>query len=161
MRADLTLLPGAAQLDQLRSPATQKAPAKGAEAASQFEQIFLRKMLSALMKTTKLSPGSEMAGGEMYDTMVVDALSSSISDGGGIGIARLIEQRLDGGPSNAQGPPLPEDAHGSIEAKDTLSEQSALGRGAVREMPSSISDADRLYPVEVSLSDPGTSRRTR
>jgi Rod binding domain-containing protein len=161
-----------------------KAKSGGSDAAQQFEQIFLRKMLGSLMKTTKMGAESTMAGSDMYDTMVVDALSSSISDGGGIGLASVIQDRIDGR-SSARGP-LPGDVRGdeleatpgdllprqskepylplssATPAAIPLSRSSASGPGARLEIPSSISSLDRLSGVEAIVADdPPTPRRIR
>jgi Rod binding domain-containing protein len=68
---------------------------RSAEAAQEFEQIFLRQMLGALMKTTRLGPDSAMPGTDIYDSMVVDALSGSIAKSGGLGLAEIVQRSLD------------------------------------------------------------------
>ncbi len=160
MKADLSLLSTVDASAPLRR-APERAKPKSEEAAAQFEQIFLRKMLGSLMQSAKIGPQSKLSGGEMYDTMIVDALASSISAGGGIGIAEMIQSRIDAAPGSAQGPPpaaVVETA--PSESEHALSGQPANGRDGAQEMPSSISGGDRLSRMEVST-DHQTPRRTR
>jgi Rod binding domain-containing protein len=65
------------------------------EAARELEAVFLRQMLQALEKTTKVGGESSVAGQATYGSMVVDAVADSVAKSGGIGIAQLIEQSLD------------------------------------------------------------------
>jgi Rod binding domain-containing protein len=60
--------------------------------AREFEQIFLRKMLSSLEKTGKNTGGASSASsaGDAYGSMVVSALAEAVSKGGGIGLAEVI-----------------------------------------------------------------------
>ena len=59
--------------------------------AQEFEQIFIRKMLSSLEKTGQKQAGaSASAGGDAYGSMVVSALAEAISKGGGVGLAEVI-----------------------------------------------------------------------
>ena len=76
---------------------------RSARAAQEFEQIFLRQMLGALMKTTRLGPTSSIPGTDIYDSMVVDALSGSIAESGGLGLADVVERNL-----NARSPQVGE-----------------------------------------------------
>jgi len=60
-------------------------------AAREFEQIFLRKMLSVLEKTGRpQSSGAATAGSDIYSSMVVNSLAEAISTAGGIGLADVI-----------------------------------------------------------------------
>jgi Rod binding domain-containing protein len=94
----------ASGLDQ--SAATQETPAK-AEAgqvdgknaidpeklrlAREFEQIFIRKMLSSLEKSGRSMAGaSASSSGDAYGSMVVSALAEAVSKGGGVGLAEVI-----------------------------------------------------------------------
>lgn len=66
-------------------------------AARQFEALFVRMMLEPLQKTAeakKSGPGT--GGGGAYGSMVVDALSDSIAESGGVGLSRMIEEALSG-----------------------------------------------------------------
>ena len=82
-------------LSQIQTPTTSgSAPADPAlhKAASEFEQILLRKMLSSLEKTGTMSGDRPSGGGEVYSSMVVGALAEAISSAGGIGLADVIER---------------------------------------------------------------------
>jgi flagellar protein FlgJ len=87
----------------------RSSPAPSAEtlkAARDFEQIFLRKMLSVLEKTGRPATGGAMNGGkDIYSSMVVNALAESVSAGGGIGLADFIAQSMT--PHAAPPPPAP------------------------------------------------------
>lgn len=90
----LELLPPATLASPFeRKPETPSS--KGEEAAAQFEQIFLRKLVGSLMESAKFGPRSQMAGSGVYDSMVVDALAGSISSKGGLGLAALVQRRID------------------------------------------------------------------
>jgi Rod binding domain-containing protein len=85
----------------------EQAGSKAQEAAAQFEQIFLRKLVGSLMESAKFGMRSQMPGSGVYDSMVVDALAGSISSKGGIGLAALVQRRIDeamGKQSDAGGP---------------------------------------------------------
>jgi Rod binding domain-containing protein len=71
--------------------------ARMAEAARQFEAVLLRRMLSALEKTTSLQSGK---GGSMYGSMIVDAMADAITSSGGLGMSKLIEDSLPGTKAN-------------------------------------------------------------
>jgi Rod binding domain-containing protein len=58
------------------------------KAATEFESIFVRQLLTA----AKI--GGAKGGG--YGSMAVDALASGIQSGGGMGLAGAIEKALDG-----------------------------------------------------------------
>lgn len=67
------------------------------EAALKFEAVLLRRMLSSLEKTTQMDSGKSAS---MYGTMVVDAMADAIVGSGGFGMAKVLEQSLDGAKSN-------------------------------------------------------------
>lgn len=60
--------------------------------AREFEQIFLRKMLSSLEKSGKTTggAGASSSGGDAYGSMIVSALAQAVSQGGGLGLADMI-----------------------------------------------------------------------
>jgi Rod binding domain-containing protein len=58
--------------------------------AREFEQIFLRKMLSPLEKSGHNASASASSSGDAYGSMVVSALAEAVSKGGGIGLAEVI-----------------------------------------------------------------------
>jgi Rod binding domain-containing protein len=92
-------------------------PAPSAEilrAARDFEQIFLRKMLSVLEKTGRpTTSGSMTSGSDIYSSMVVNALAESVSAGGGIGLGDFIAKSVTpeatsrGAPPEASSPGKP------------------------------------------------------
>jgi Rod binding domain-containing protein len=139
--------------DQTRAAAgTPKANSPEADAAQQFEQIFLRKMLSQLMETTKMGGKSQMAGSGVYDSMVVDALAGSISASGGLGLAAVIQKRLEAHPAaaNAISATLPENAQPPAQRLDQI-----------LKIHSSADPSDRLFQPEAQHLDPKVLRRTR
>jgi Rod binding domain-containing protein len=82
---------------QAANAAAQKpgAPSKETlKAAREFEQIFLRKMLSSLEKSGRAESGSSSTGNEVYSSMVVNSLAESISSAGGIGLADVIARAM-------------------------------------------------------------------
>jgi Rod binding domain-containing protein len=59
--------------------------------AREFEQIFIRKMLSSLEKSGRNAGGaSSSSSGDAYGSMVVSALAEAVSKGGGVGLAEVI-----------------------------------------------------------------------
>lgn len=141
---ELTLLAPPMGPSPLARPAEQVA-SKGSEAAQQFEQIFLRQLVGSLMQTAKTGGKSQMAGSGVYDSMVVDALATSISAKGGIGLAELIEQRMDQAGAE-RGGKVP----GSSEpgAMLPLPSNSASGPATIFKIDSSIPGSSRLSPSE-------------
>jgi len=72
-------------------------PAAIKKAASQFEAIILRQMLAPSMESMMsggLSGSKESGGGGMYGYMLTDTLANSLSQGGGLGLARMLEKQL-------------------------------------------------------------------
>jgi Rod binding domain-containing protein len=67
---------------------------KIAHVAQQFEEVFVRQLLSSAKM------GGESDGGGGYSAMTIDALATGVSKGGGLGIAKSIEMAL----SHSQGP---------------------------------------------------------
>ncbi|HKQ70266.1 MAG TPA: rod-binding protein [Polyangiaceae bacterium] len=82
----------AKNLDPASANANAHPSAETVKAAREFEQIFLRKMLSSLEKTGRANKdgGSLTSGGDVYSSMVVGALADAVSAAGGIGLADLI-----------------------------------------------------------------------
>ena len=64
------------------------------EAATQFEAVLLRQMLSSLEKTTNSSAGSQSTGGSIYGSMVVNTVADAIANAGGLGLASLLTKSL-------------------------------------------------------------------
>ena len=78
------------------APVTPPSPTKAAKgavapklkkAAQEFEAMFVRQILTA----AKVGGHDKQNG---YDGMAVDALASGITKGGGLGLARQIEEAL-------------------------------------------------------------------
>ncbi len=72
----------------------QKADAKIDKAAQEFEAIFVRKVLSDMQKTTKMSGQKRMAGAEMYDSIWLNEVSTALAKGGGFGIGRMLKETM-------------------------------------------------------------------
>ncbi len=65
------------------------------QASQQFESMLLRRVLSALEKSARVSgTGSGPAGATAYGSMVVEALSDAIAQAGGLGLARDMVSQL-------------------------------------------------------------------
>ncbi len=88
--------PVAAQMrSHLRAPPTEAGPARIRDAARQFEGILLRQMLSEMQKTTGIG-GAHAAGGQLYASLVTEALADAVLRAGGLGLTDRIAQALDG-----------------------------------------------------------------
>jgi Rod binding domain-containing protein len=88
--------PVAAQMrSHLRAPPSAAGPAKLRDAARQFEGILLRQMLGEMQKTTGIG-GAYGAGGQLYASLVTEALADAILRAGGLGLTDRIAQALDG-----------------------------------------------------------------
>jgi Rod binding domain-containing protein len=66
----------------------KKVDPKIAHVAAQFEEVFVRQLLSA----AKMGGDNKEGGG--YGAMTIDALATGVSQGGGMGIAKQIEMAL-------------------------------------------------------------------
>lgn len=77
------------------APKSQKVDSdkKVREAAKQFEEVLVKQMLKPLEDSLSKAMGTESAN-PMIGSLVLDAVSSSITKGGGLGFADLIEQAL-------------------------------------------------------------------
>ena len=85
----------------LGPPLEQKRAAKLSDATQQFESMLLRRVLSALEKTARVSStGAGPAGASAYGSMVVEALSDAIAQAGGMGLARDMASQLQPAPSS-------------------------------------------------------------
>lgn len=76
------------------------------KAASEFEAIFIRQLLSSLEKSSGLS-GGESSGGSVFRSMMVGALADTAAEGGGIGLSELILKAMISAPE----PGLPDLSH--------------------------------------------------
>ncbi len=83
-----SLDPARKAADAAASAAPKPDPAT-ARAARDFEAIFVRKLLSSLERSSKIS-GAGSSGSDMYGTMMVGALADAVASAGGIGLAPTI-----------------------------------------------------------------------
>ena len=74
--------------------AEAKADAKVREAALQFEGILVRELLQPLEESLAGGIAGEGASSPMIGGMIVNSLGQSITDGGGLGLAAVIEKSL-------------------------------------------------------------------
>lgn len=88
--AALTSTLASADLDRA---AQNAGPDKTADVSQQFEAILLRQMLGESMKPL-LENGPS---GQVYGYMLTDALATSLSKGGGLGLASVLQSQLGGG----------------------------------------------------------------
>ena len=65
-------------------------PAKLTKVSRQFESILVRQFLGESMKPL-LEDGPS---GQVYGYLLTDSLANSISDGGGLGLANVIQAQL-------------------------------------------------------------------
>jgi flagellar protein FlgJ len=78
----------------------QPTPKQIQAAAQQFEAIILRQMLTPAIEPLMshgLGGGNQAnagGGGGIYGYLVTDVLASSLSKGGGLGLARILEKQL-------------------------------------------------------------------
>jgi flagellar protein FlgJ len=69
-------------------------------AARQFEAIILRQLLTPAIEPLMShglggkSVGNGSGGGGVYGYLVTDVLANSLSQGGGLGLARMLEKQL-------------------------------------------------------------------
>jgi Rod binding domain-containing protein len=90
---------------------TKAVDPKIAHVAAQFEEVFVRQLLTA----AKMGGDNKEGGG--YGAMTVDALATGVSQGGGMGIAKQIEMALSHASSPANYATLP-----SLDAKVEIAE---------------------------------------
>jgi peptidoglycan hydrolase FlgJ len=84
------------------SPSTNSAhdPAAIKKAASSFEAIILRQLLAPAIEPMMSggmgggAQGPAAGGGGVYGYMLTDTLANSLSQGGGFGLARMLEKQL-------------------------------------------------------------------
>ena len=68
-------------------------PAKGA--SQQFEAILVRQLLGEAMKPMMGTAEDAAPGHDIYQYMVTDIVSQSVAQGGGLGIAKMLEKQLE------------------------------------------------------------------
>lgn len=104
--------PTAAQLEADRKALGQSTNSKSAagtspadikKAASQFEAIILRQLLAPSIEPVMSGGlgGTQSAGGGIYGYMLTDVLSNNLAQGGGLGLARMLEKQLSPAPLGA------------------------------------------------------------
>lgn len=124
------------------------------KAAQEFEQIFVRKMLSSLEKTGRMGQSGSVSGGnDVYSSMVVDGLANAIAGSGGIGLADLIVRSMHShdpaapsaatvDPASAGGSAVSAGTAGTATAASgALAQASGEGRSASR-VPPATSESD-------------------
>jgi len=68
---------------------------KISQAAKDFEAVFLRQMLSALEKTTKVGDKSPtIPGQQTYGSMIVEAVADAVSAAGGLGLGKILSNAM-------------------------------------------------------------------
>jgi len=77
-------------LEHVDTSKANQDPAKIAKVSKQFESILLRQFLSESMKPL-LQDGPS---GQVYGYFLTDSLANEISEGGGIGLAHIIQTQL-------------------------------------------------------------------
>jgi Rod binding domain-containing protein len=77
-------------LDKADAAQNDRDPAKIARVSRQFESILLRQFLGESMKPL-LQGGPS---GQVYGYMLTDNLANEISEGGGLGLAHVIQAQL-------------------------------------------------------------------
>jgi len=93
MREDLA----SSGVNSSKSTNSGRDPAAIKKAASQFEAIILRQLLAPSiepMMSGGLGGAQGSGGGGMYGYMLTDTLANSLSQGGGLGLARMLEKQL-------------------------------------------------------------------
>lgn len=97
--APLTPKPGAVNFTAMADGHLRKELPKAQQAhaaATQFEAIMVRQLLSQSVGKM-MSGGSEggsKAGGDIYGYMLTDSLADKIAQGGGLGLARMLEKQF-------------------------------------------------------------------
>jgi Rod binding domain-containing protein len=84
-------------VNTLKKPAdSSRDPAAIKKAASQFEAIILRQLLAPAIEPMMSGGlgGAQSSGGGVYGYMLTDTLSNSLAQGGGLGLARMLEKQL-------------------------------------------------------------------
>ncbi|HYM10963.1 MAG TPA: rod-binding protein [Bryobacterales bacterium] len=80
----------------------KNSPAQTAEAARQFEALLIAHLLKTMREAgqdeEEKKKAGALAGGDTYLEMADQALSLSLAERGGFGLARFIQQGLERGP---------------------------------------------------------------
>jgi len=83
-------------LNTSKSTDSSRDPVAIKKAASQFEAIILRQLLAPSIEPMMSGGlgGSKDSGGSMYGYMLTDTLATNLAQGGGLGLARMLEKQL-------------------------------------------------------------------
>lgn len=75
---------------------TQPSPADIKKAAAQFEAIIMRQLLAPSIEPIMAGGlgGAGSAGGSMYGYLLTDTLADNLAQGGGLGLARMLEKQF-------------------------------------------------------------------
>lgn len=79
-----------------KSANSSRDPAAIKKAAGQFEAIIIRQLLGPTIEPIMNGGlgGTGGSGGSIYGYMLTDALASSLSKGGGLGLGTMLEKQL-------------------------------------------------------------------
>lgn len=84
---------GAITENRFKRNADKGTPAQ--KAAGQFEAIMVRQLLSqSVGKMLNGGSGGSETGSDVYGYMLTDAIAEKITQGGGLGLARMLEKQL-------------------------------------------------------------------
>lgn len=92
--------PGTVESSQAKGASSEKLR----KTALEFEAVLVRQMLGPLEKSLTAGMGGSSSSTPMVGSMVLESLSRAIADGGGLGLADVIEQALSAAASK-EGPP--------------------------------------------------------
>ena len=75
---------------------SQPSPADIKKAAAQFEAIIMRQLLAPSIEPIMAGGlgGAGGTGGSMYGYLLTDTLADSLAQGGGLGLARMLEKQF-------------------------------------------------------------------
>ncbi len=138
-------------LGSLKKGAREKSPEAIKQVAKQFEALFVQMMLKSMRDTV---PDSELFGSnaeKMYQDMYDKQLSVHISEGRGIGLAKVIERQLGGAVESDITGRSPEDYRAApVSVKPTVNEttQSAIENKSVVLKPQSFGAAVAVAGLE-------------
>ena len=99
------MLPAARLSATGRSTSGQPSAEDVKKAAKQFEAILVRQLLAPAVEPMMNGSlgGAPVSGGGVYGYMLTDVLANSISQGGGLGLGRILESQLSSPANRASG----------------------------------------------------------
>ena len=85
-----------AGLQKFTGSKAQPSPADIKKAAAQFEAIIMRQLLAPSIEPIMAGGlgGAGGAGGSMYGYLLTDTLADNLAQGGGLGLARMLEKQF-------------------------------------------------------------------